>query len=103
MATEVHVGDIGTAFRATIRDENGDTIDVSVAESLSLRFQKPDKTVLEFTPQLVGGGTNGIIEYVTVAGDLDMPGSWRLQAIVGMAGDLWHSDIRNIKVYKNLE
>ena len=102
---EVHLGDIGTVFRATINDCSNGTqtpLDVSSATTLELFFKKPSGTVVTQTAVLTTDGTDGQIEYVTISGDLDEVGNWMLQARVVMAGGDWRSDIGQFRVYANL-
>ena len=83
MAEEVHVGDIGTIFRATMYD--GSTVlDISGASTLQLIFAKPDGTTLTKTAVLTNDGTDGIMEYITVDGDLDTKGDWKIQGYVAL-------------------
>jgi hypothetical protein len=98
---EVHVGDIGTIFRATLHD-NGVALDVSSASTLEFTFQKPNGTTLTKTAVLTGDGTDGVVEYTTVSGDIDLHGDWKIQAYVVLPSGNWRSSIVEFKVYENL-
>lgn len=103
MAAEIHVGDIGTSFRATVKDEEDEIVNLSTANTLLMWFRKPDGSVAEFTASLYTDGTDGVIEYITEENDLDQPGRWKSQGVVGFPdGSLIHSDIHTFKVYDNL-
>lgn len=102
MMGEIHVDDIGTIFTATIKDENDTIVDVSGATTKQLIFKKPDDTILTRTASFVNTGTDGKIKYVAVAGDLDMHGSWFLQAYVDLGSTELRSDIHKFTVYTNL-
>lgn len=94
MSAQVHVGDIGTVFEATIKDQDGAVVDVSTAAVRQLLFKKPDGTVVPKTATLVTSGVDGKVKYVTgVAGDIDQPGEWFLEGYVEIGSGKWHSDV----------
>jgi hypothetical protein len=101
MPSEVHAGDVGTVFEATIRNDAG-IVDVSDASVLRMIFTKPDAAVVEKTATLSGSGADGKMRYVTVAGDLDVAGGWQLQAYVEKSGGQGHSSIYRFSVRANL-
>ena len=101
---EIHVGDIGTIFEITLTDCE-DIVDVSSANILELIFKLPDnaETILTKTATLVTDGTDGVISYTTIEGDLSISGKWKLQAQIGFPNSTsWKSDIASFKVYSNL-
>ena len=99
---DIRVGDIGTVFRLTIVDEVEDVVNISAATTQEIRFEKPDKTVVDKASSFTTDGTDGNIQYVTVADDLDMDGKWRIQAhIVTPVGE-WRSEIETFWVSENL-
>jgi len=102
MATEeIHVGDIGTAFRVALLD--GETpVDVSGATALTIFLKKPDSTVLTKTAAFYTDGSDGIIQYVSVEDDLDLAGTWRIQARATLPTGTWSSSTGRFKVYANL-
>lgn len=89
---ENHVGDTGTVFKATIKDESGVVIDVSAATVLLMKFKRPNGTVMEKTALLLNGGTDGKIYYVTLQTDLSVKGVWTVQGYVEVDDGAWHSD-----------
>lgn len=98
---EVHLGDIGTSFRATVMDQDGTVVDISSA-TRTMKFLKPDRTVIEKPAALVTDGTDGQMEYVTVSGDLDMRGTWRMQGKVVIGAGTWHTDEYLFEVHRAL-
>ncbi len=102
MAGEVHLGDIGTEFRITIVDEDGTAIDISSSSTKTVIFKKPDGTKLEKVASFVNSGTDGLLKYVTISGDLDLIGTWKIQAKVILPGGSWYSNFKSFKVYRNL-
>lgn len=103
MKSEVHVGDIGTAFRTTIYDQSSGIVDISTADSKYLIFKKPNGTVVQESASFLTDGTDGIIQYVSVSGFIDQPAVWQLQGYVTFPGGSWKTDIYEFRVFKNLE
>ncbi len=90
-------GDVGTIFRITINECINDVltpIDISSQTAMSFYFKKPDGTVETKAPAFTTDGTDGKIQYVTLAADLDAAGVWCLQASVTLAtGGPWRTSI----------
>lgn len=103
MTVDSHVGDIGTAFILTIKDQDDNIQNVANASSLQIIFLKPDgATKLTKTATLHTDGTDGKVQYVTVAGDLDQSGTWKVQSRVVIGGADWMSSVSKFKVASNL-
>tara|TARA_R100000008_G_scaffold73806_1_gene52359 strand:- start:154 stop:462 length:309 start_codon:yes stop_codon:yes gene_type:complete len=100
-ANEIHVNDVGTTFQLTFK-ENGDVVDISSASAINIILTGPDDTAKVKTGVLVSGGTDGKAKYVTVADDLDTAGTWKLQGKITFASTVYHSDVHNFTVFKNL-
>lgn len=104
---EIHVSDLGTVFDITIQDD-GSFVDISgvtgAGSTKELIFVKPDETKVTQTAVFNGdAGAFGVIQYTTIAGDLDQHGRWQIQAyLVWPAGNTWYSDIRQFDVHPNL-
>lgn len=106
MSAEVHVGDIGTEFRAQVRDETGGTVDVSAAAVRKLKFLKPDGALLVVDAQpgctdVAKTAALGWMSYLSVAGDLNAEGEWIQQGYVEVGGK-WHSDEFRFTVHRVL-
>ena len=86
MGVAVVTTDIGTKFRATIKDQNGKIVDVSDATTLELIFKAPSGKVKTFDAEKVNDGVDGEIEYATKAGDINEAGDWQWQARVVIGG-----------------
>jgi hypothetical protein len=98
---EIHVGDIGTTFQITVNDQNG-PVDLTSVDAMYVLFRKPDNAFLQVTPVFVNTGSDGLIKYVTQAGDLDQYGTWQIQARVVFGSDVFSTDIQRFKVLRNL-
>lgn len=101
MAEEVHKSDVGTKFRVTLKDAST-VVDISAATTKEIHFYKPDGTTLEKTATLYTDGSDGIMEYTTVAGDIDQTGTWRIQAYIVTSSGSWKSSVEQFVVYENL-
>jgi hypothetical protein len=99
-ADEVHVGDVGTTFILTVTD--GTAVDVSGATTKQILFGKPNGSTVTKTAAFTTDGTDGKVQYSTVANDLDMAGVWNIQAYVVLAAGSWHSDVTSFVVYPNV-
>ena len=101
-----HVNDIGTIFRVTVYDATstgGSTVaDISTASTKQIVFSRPDGTTLTKTAVFTTDGEDGDIEYVSVDGDLNMAGTWHLQAYVVTPAGNWRTDVGHFRVYDNL-
>jgi len=102
---EVHVGDVGTVFEATIKD--GDNpVDVSGLDLLELIFEKPDGTIFKRVASLTTDGTDGKVRYVSQRGDVTHAGRWRWQAHAADPADPeqdWRTEVLTFPVSLNLE
>lgn len=100
-ADEIHVNDVGTVFKVTIAD-CPDSLDVSSATTKTLKFKKPSGEVLSKAGVFFTDGTDGIIKYTSVSGDLDECGRWELQAFLVLGVSSYHSDVAKFRVFRNL-
>ncbi len=88
---EVFENDIGTTFTLTIKNRQGAVVDISGAIVKQLKFTKSNGVVLTKTAVYVTDGTDGKIKYVTVDGDLDTRGIWKVQGYIQLASGSWHT------------
>ena len=107
MPTQVHLNDIGTIFKLTLKD-GVVIVDLSSATTKEIIFKKPDNTFVTQTARFLDGtgdGTDGIIEYVSISGDLNVVGNWVLQAHVVLTSPVgeWRSSHHSFRVRSNLE
>jgi hypothetical protein len=100
-AGEIHLNDVGTAFRATFKNQAGVVIDISSATTIEFLFLKPDKNLSVQTGTLFTDGKDGKAQYVSVSGFLDQKGIWKVQGYVAWGGSHWYSDIERFRVYGN--
>jgi hypothetical protein len=101
MASQIHVGDIGTTLIGTFSD-SGTAVDISTASSIEMIIKKPDQTKLTKTATFVTDGTDGKVQYITIAGDIDQAGNYKIQGKVVYGGATYYSSISTFKVYCNI-
>ncbi len=101
---EIHLNDIGTIFEVTLSDESAVVIDISGATTREIVFVPPSDSVNKKTKAaaLTGDGTDGKMQYTTVAGDIDEQGAWQLQAHVVLPSGEWRSTVADFNVFPNL-
>ena len=99
---EVHQYDIGTIFRFEVLNEKEKIIDLSVATTKEIIFKTPNGTTLTKPASLTTDGKDGLMEYTTVAGDLDQAGSWQRQGHLVLSAGEWRSSIVQFTVHSNL-
>jgi len=101
MASEIHVGDIGTQLIVTIQD-NGAIVDISGASVLQIILKKPDGLLYTKSGLLYTSGTDGKMYFVSVSGDFNLPGNYKLQGKVVLATGTYYTSISDFKVHCNL-
>jgi hypothetical protein len=101
MASEIHEGDIGTKLLVTVTDD-GAVVDISSASALSIFIRKPNGTILTRVGTLETDGTDGKMYYITVAGDLDAAGSYKIQGQVVLPSGSYYTSTATFKVHCNL-
>ncbi len=100
-SNEIHKNDIGTKFVVTIKD--GDSaVDVSGATTKQIIIKKPSGTTLTKAAAFNSDGSNGIIYYAAVSGDLDETGTYKIQGKVVISDGTFYTDIQSFKVHRNL-
>tara|TARA_R110001583_G_scaffold144719_1_gene296725 strand:- start:815 stop:1150 length:336 start_codon:yes stop_codon:yes gene_type:complete len=104
---QAHVNDIGTIFRVTVYDTTstgGTTVaDISTASTKKFTFKRPDGTTFERTAVFTTDGSDGNVQYISVDGDLNGPGTWNLQAYVATGAGTWNTSVGTFKVHENLQ
>jgi len=89
----IYVGDIGTAF---IVDTG---LDLSSATSVGLFVERPSGDVVFWEGEVyASGGKSNFISYKTILGDLNRPGTYKLQAFVVEGARQTHGQIATFAV-----
>ena len=98
---EIHEGDVGTSLELEVV-EQGLVLDISAATNLKMRFQKPSGATVDQAASFVTDGSDGLIRYVTQAGDLDESGWWYRQALFTLGGWAGSSSRVRFRVWPNI-
>lgn len=98
------VDDTGALIQVTVLDE--DTVlakDLSTVITKQIWLGPPNGPRKEFDADFITDGTDGALQYETVAGDLDEGGTWTVQAYyVTAASKEKHSTVGEFTVYDNI-
>jgi len=101
MASQIHVGDIGTTLIGTVLDD-GAVVDISSASSMQMIIKRPDQTTMTKTASNYTDGTDGKMKYVTVTDDIDQVGNWKIQGKVVIGSATYYSSVSTFKVHCNI-
>lgn len=101
MASEIHVGDVGTQLIMTVKDD-GVVVDISSASLLQVIIRKPDGQSYTKTGTLYTDGTDGKMYYTSISGDFNAAGTYKIQGKVILIGGTYYTSISDFKVYCNL-
>ena len=101
MASQIHEDDVGTKLLGTVTDD-GSAVDISSASSLTIFIKQPSGTILERTGVLDTDGTDGKMYYLTVLGDLNASGNYKIQGQVVISAGTFYTSISTFKVHCNL-
>jgi hypothetical protein len=86
----LHIEEYGAPFQYRILDQDGAVVNISAATEKKIYFIRPDGTTFVRTAVLVTDGTDGLMKYVLIVGDLDVSGDWKVQAYLKFAdGQYW--------------
>lgn len=102
MACEIHKNDIDVQFRITVNN-CGVLEDVSRFTTTQFIFEKASGTLLTVNASFLTDGSDGILVYNTVAGDLNESGWWRIQVLLSNASTTLRTEIGKFQVFENLE
>lgn len=98
---QIRVNDIGTTLRFTIKD-GPDVVNISAATTKQLIFTKPNGVVLTKDATFLTDGSDGILYYTAIAGDLDTCGIWQAQAYLVFPSSSYKTSIIKFTVHRNL-
>lgn len=76
-------GDIGTVFYITIK-KNGVVVPLQTATVKTFKFIDPAGVITEKTASFSTDGSNGVLKYTTIEGDLHTAGEWKIRPYVSM-------------------
>ncbi len=97
----VQQNDVGTDIKLTFVEDDS-AVDISAASVKSIMVEKPSGTVDTHTAAFFTDGTDGIIIYTIVDGDIDEVGSYSMQGLFTSPSGTWYTDIHKFRVTPNL-
>lgn len=100
-ADEIHVGDVGTVFTATLKD-SGTALDISGATTKYFLLNQPGGTTTTVTANFVTSGTDGALDFTSTAAHFDQTGRFKLQAYITDGTNTYHTDVYEFTVHPNL-
>lgn len=98
----IHKGDIGTIFQLIVTDKNGVPIDISTADTKFIYFHSPAGQNIKKDAEFFTDGTDGIVQYVTIDGDIDVFGLWVVEGYVETTLGKFFTEKANFTVYSTL-
>ena len=102
---EIHYNDTGTLFLVTVSDcvaGVSTPLDISGADSVSLVLKSPSGVSSSRAAIFNSDGTDGKVKYITLSGDLNEVGTWRIQVLVTFPTSSFSSNVKTFKVYENI-
>lgn len=93
---------IGAYIRYQVLDENGLPKDIGGATVKQLVFGRPNRTTFTVSASFFTNGADGILQYITVDGDLTPYGRYQAQANLVMPGFNGRTEVRTFPVEKNI-
>ena len=104
MPSPIRVDDFGTIIRLTVKDQDSVIVDVSSATTLQIIFRPPSGEFITKTATKTTDGTDGDIQYTTLAGDIEEIGTWGYQTRVKLSSTQdFRGSIHQFEVVSNLE
>lgn len=105
--SDIQVGVVGLLIELTVMETNELTgvesaVDISDATVKRIFIRKPNKVILQKDAEFSTTGADGKIKYSTIATDLDIRGSYSIQAYVETPTYNGFSTIVSFYVNKNL-
>lgn len=103
MDCKIHENAIGIVFQVTIQDcDTNAAVRLENAITKQVHFKKPDGSTIIRNCDFVTDGADGKIEYITIAGDLNLTGIWRVQYFVDLPTISTGTSMESFEVEPNL-
>ena len=99
--SDIQVGAIGLTLKLTIK-EKGSVTDLSQTSVKKIVIKRPDNSILTYDATFFTDGTDGIVYYTTVAGDINTAGTYSVQGYFVFSTFTGFSTISQFVVNANL-
>lgn len=90
--------DYGAVMELTVKDESGDAVDLSSASTYTITFRKPDGSTATKDLSFGTDGSDGVVTYTFIDGDLDQAGLWTYQVSILLPSGEFHSRPQSFRV-----
>jgi hypothetical protein len=97
----IQVNAVGLSIELELREGYG-SYNASSATVKKIIIKKPNGDIVSKDAEFVNDGSNGLIRYKTVLGDLNQAGIYSVQAYVETSFFAGYSTITSFQVYSNL-
>lgn len=94
----IRVSDIGVDIRLRVKDDDGNIVNISSAMVKRYDFAKPNGTTYSATASFVTDGSEGLLYYQTLTGEIDQEGIWELQLYLELSYGKYRSTKIKFKV-----
>jgi hypothetical protein len=92
MSGKIYIGSVGIEIAISTG------INLTNATSYKFRVLKPDGNEIEWSASIVDM-VSGVLSYTTVEGDLDVVGTWKLNARVAFPGEVFYGETTIFQVF----
>lgn len=97
----IQVGAVDLLIELEIKNGHK-ALDISAATTKNIILEKPDDTIITAPGTFTTDGKDGLLYYLTVAGDLDQAGIYNAQAYLVLPGFTGYSTPVSFQVYANI-
>lgn len=95
------LNDIKVRIKLTVNEDDA-ALNISTATAKSIIIRKPDGTRTVYTATFLTDGSDSIIYYDTVSGDLDQSGVYKVQGLILMASGTYYTTVQTFRVECNI-
>ena len=99
---KVFIGDTGTNIILTIKNQDDTVIDVSTATTHEIKMRRAAGTKVTKTSSFTTDGTDGKIQFTSLATDFSVRGVYKFQAHIVDGGADYHTTIYEQEVFETL-
>lgn len=98
----IQVDDFGWIGKLTLK-QDGTAVDISSYTTKQFVLRDPDGTAAVKTADFDSDGTDGILKYTILTGDIDAAGNWKVAARIAKVGSEITSDDHGFNVDLRLD
>lgn len=98
---KIQVGAVGLRLQLEVK-EGTTALDISSASAMNFIIERPDSTVITKPGVFYTNGSDGILYYITVSGDINQEGLYYAQAYLQITGYTGYTTPVSFTVYQNI-